>query len=111
VIRRLLLGALDGLQWRLDWLRDWVVCVDLGRERHVACLDCGVDTVALGEYYALHEDVWLRAHPAGEGMLCIGCVERRLGRRLNALDFTAAPVNFDRSESRVRERVARGRDR
>jgi hypothetical protein len=31
--------------------------------------------------------------PNGGGMLCIECLEKRIGRRLTAADFTDAPVN------------------
>jgi hypothetical protein len=55
-----------------------------------------VDTFARGvdEYYMVHREVWAAAGmlPRG-GMLCVGCLEARLGRRLTAADFTSAPVN------------------
>lgn len=73
------------------------------RDGRFNCLDCGIDTI--DEYYSVWDDVWLRANPSGDGMLCIGCLERRLGRRLTALDFTAAPINFERRGPRVRERI------
>jgi hypothetical protein len=57
------------------------------------CLDCDVNTVETGEYYSLRDDVWLKANPAGAGMLCIGCVETRLGRRLASRDFDGALIN------------------
>ena len=57
------------------------------------CLGCGVDTLWLKEYYMIHKDIWLIANSDDDGMLCIGCVESRLGRELNACDFTDAPVN------------------
>jgi hypothetical protein len=47
------------------------------------------------EYYMLKHPVWAQANPALDGMLCIGCAEKRLGRRLRASDFTEAPVNYD----------------
>jgi hypothetical protein len=36
--------------------------------------------------------VWWQSR-AGNGQLCIRCLERRLGRALTAADFTAAPIN------------------
>src|SRR5262245_604740 len=49
------------------------------RRRH--CLDCGIDTVAIGEYpYHLRDELWYAIVPSGRGMLCLDCVERRLGR-------------------------------
>lgn len=58
-----------------------------------ACLDCGTLTWLIGEYYMLQDRVWSEANPAGKGMLCIGCLEHRLGRRLEPSDFTGAPIN------------------
>jgi hypothetical protein len=57
------------------------------------CLDCGMDTRQAGEYYMLRPDVWLTAHPDGTGMLCVGCVEQRLGRRLERPDFVDCAIN------------------
>lgn len=65
------------------------------------CLDCHVSTERAQEYYMVQDDVWLSAVPDGEGMLCIKCLEDRLGRPLNRNDFTDAPVNggfFPRSD-------------
>lgn len=59
------------------------------------CTDCGVDTREVGEYYSLHEVIWLAAnHGTRDGMKCLTCVEEALGRRLTHADFTFAPVNF-----------------
>jgi hypothetical protein len=76
-------------------------------EQAFSCLDCGVDTLAIGECYALHRAVWLEANPIDEGMLCIGCVEGRLGRQLTAADFMEAIINC----ARDRRRSARLRSR
>lgn len=66
------------------------------------CLDCGVDTSDIDEYYMVHDSVWdqsgMNEH---DGMLCIGCIETRLGRTLKADDFSSYPINmgfFGRSE-------------
>jgi hypothetical protein len=73
------------------------------------CLDCGIDTlVAPGHYYNLHDEVWLEAHPAGHGKLCLDCVEDRLGRALTPDDFTDGPIN---SHPDVRAQIARRRTR
>lgn len=58
------------------------------------CLDCGVDTSLIHEYYMVKNRVWLKAHPADDGMLCIACLETRLGRVLTHKDFTDAPINL-----------------
>jgi hypothetical protein len=65
------------------------------------CLDCGANTIAIGEYYMLHDRVWLEANPGGWGMLCIGCVEERLDRRLVFADFMDVPVNRDLCSARL----------
>jgi hypothetical protein len=66
------------------------------RAREKLCLDCDIDTIAIAEYYVVEEAVWLQANPGSKGMLCIGCLEVRLGRRLTPADFTDSPIN-DRS--------------
>ena len=57
------------------------------------CLDCGVNTDEIGEYYMLTSEVWKEAVPDLTGMLCINCVELRLGRQLWPEDFMDAPPN------------------
>ena len=51
------------------------------------CIDCGYQTL-WDEYYSLNQDVWDRTGVSEDGgMLCIGCVEKRLGRPLHVMDF------------------------
>jgi hypothetical protein len=67
------------------------------------CADCEVGTLTIGEFYMVRDDVWQQAwkgrakpwqHRApGQMMLCVGCLETRLGRKLCAADFTDAPLN------------------
>lgn len=60
------------------------------------CVDCAVDTSTRGvdEYYMVHNELWTEAGLSIlDGMLCIGCLDARIGRRLLARDFTDAPVN------------------
>lgn len=76
------------------------------------CNDCGENCIL--EYYMLHNSLWLKVMhvkvPSSKNlnkheglsairMLCIGCVEHRLGRLLTPKDFTAAPINstFEKS--------------
>lgn len=56
------------------------------------CSDCGEDTWM--EYYMIRNPLWklITTHNPAR-LLCIGCVEHRLGRKLTKLDFTSAPVN------------------
>jgi hypothetical protein len=93
--------ALGDLAAALDDLAACLVPPDF------ACLDCGTNVVRLGEYFMVWDDVWLRANPDDRGMLCIGCLEQRLGRQLYPLDFADAPVNFDHVGPRLRSRIFR----
>lgn len=85
------------------------------------CLDCGVCTMHIPdgkyfytEYYMVHGALWEEAKVGGdEGMLCIGCLESRLGRELNAADFSNVPLNACviqggwNASARIRERITR----
>lgn len=65
------------------------------------CMDCGEDTLQMGEYYMLKEKVWREVVPKDgpQGMLCIGCFEIRLGKKhgegaqLTFGAFTHCPLN------------------
>jgi hypothetical protein len=79
------------------------------------CMDCGTDTTPCRdarrcphhkrhrckhnsplpwEWYMVEDHIWtLVAGPGARGFLCIGCLERRLGRPLNADDFPPRPIN------------------
>lgn len=54
-----------------------------------SCYGCDLQNP---DYYMLKEGVWLAAAKTEE-VLCISCVEQRLGRELTREDFTDAPVN------------------
>lgn len=63
------------------------------------CHDCGSPTAPLDgphEWYMVFDRVWRRAHAAEDSVLCIGCLEVRLDRRLLPADFTAVPLNDPR---------------
>ncbi len=91
---------------------DWPVVI-------TACADWGVGTITLGEMYMVKDEVWRQAWAGrrkscwhdqvpGTDILCIGCLEQRIGRRLVSGDFTDAPINDpddDKSE-RLRNRIA-----
>lgn len=64
------------------------------------CLDCKVDTKKINEYYMVLDVVWNKAMGKGEeGMLCIGCLEKRLSKhfgkktQLGFGSFTHCPLN------------------
>jgi hypothetical protein len=77
------------------------------------CADCGVDTNLNGEYYMVNDDMWeTAAEDVVDGMLCIGCLEDRIGRELELKDFADVLLNnIDmgwRKSDRLIERLLRG---
>lgn len=74
------------------------------------CLDCHKDTYQMEEYYMVTDAVWEEANPDHAGMLCIGCLEERLGRELEFKEFLWCPLNvrnvYEGSE-RLRDRLGR----
>jgi hypothetical protein len=59
------------------------------------CIDCGANTLHTDEYYMVEDSVWklVTINEDGRGMLCIGCLEFRLGRLLTTEDFPPLPIN------------------
>ena len=57
------------------------------------CEDCGECTNCIGEYYMVEDEVWYSAITARNkpDMLCIGCLETRIGELLTKDDFSDAP--------------------
>jgi len=78
-------------------------------EEWYVCLDCNVNTMDINEYYTVTDEVWLSAHPEDKGMLCIGCLEARLGRDLTCTDFPRYPINIGAFEQSVRLKDRIGR--
>jgi hypothetical protein len=73
-------------------------------ELQTYCRDCAANVVETGEYYMVHDHVW----PVEKygGVLCIGCLEARLGRTLAREDFTDVPLNRPLgSSARMRARL------
>lgn len=72
------------------------------------CLDCGVHTGDTGEYYTVEDEIWLAANPDDHGMLCVGCLETRIGRALTPADFPEYPVNMvlEQKSPRLRDRIS-----
>jgi hypothetical protein len=68
------------------------------------CADCGYDTIG-SEYYMVRNDVWEQAlghkiPPVEDDFfLCIGCLEKRIGRTLTRWDFTDCSSNSDPDEA------------
>lgn len=61
------------------------------------CLDCGRCTLEMGEYFMVLDEVWEEAAGKrdGRGMLCLGCLELRIGRTLAPADFSEARCNWE----------------
>ncbi len=71
------------------------------------CVDCGQHTSLLNEYYRVHDEVWGEARTdEAESMLCIGCLETRIGRQLTPSDFSDAPINYPGFQKAVSARLA-----
>jgi len=71
------------------------------------CRDCLVET-SHSEWYIVKDNLWREATSSDcVDFLCVGCLEKRIERRLIPNDFKAIPINFqecDRSE-RLLERM------
>lgn len=57
------------------------------------CMDCGEDTGKIHEFYFVQTELWFGVVGSTHGMLCIGCLENRLNRRLCRSDFTDCFLN------------------
>lgn len=55
------------------------------------CLSCRNDTRY--EHFFLKDEIWFKVHNSKSGMMCINCIEIRLGRKLNKSDFTDCYIN------------------
>jgi hypothetical protein len=62
-------------------------------------MDCGQNTFESGEYFSIKDALWRHINPVIIGILCLDCVEARLGRLLRRSDFSAAPINAKYAES------------
>jgi hypothetical protein len=63
------------------------------RAKGCECMDCGFDIGSEpGHYYMLQADLWASINPRIEGMLCIPCLERRLGRKVCDDDLQSLPL-------------------
>ncbi len=85
---------------KVGWNKSYVPTIE-EVTRAFLCIDCGENTRRC-EYYMVHKALWNGAVPEqkerGGVMLCIGCLESRIGRQLTSKDFTDAPLNRDPKE-------------
>lgn len=75
-------------------------------KRKWLCVDCSEHTGL--EHYYVHLTLWNSAGMGECGMLCVGCLEARLGRLLTPSDFTTAHINNPRRYAmtdRLRKRI------
>ena len=58
------------------------------------CVDCGIDTK--NEYYMVYDKVWVLSGLGfyNNKMLCLNCLEKRIGRPLTKNDFPDMPINW-----------------
>ena len=72
------------------------------RDANWLCLDCRKDT--FDEYYFVHNYLWRRAVDRSQrhGMLCLSCLQLRLGRPLLREDFKSGQM-----DTRISELLAR----
>jgi hypothetical protein len=80
------------------------------------CCDCSLGTNVAREWYMVKPKVWKEAWTGrrkpwhelpGQSVLCVGCLERRIGRTLCAADFADAVVNDPEGDisDRLRQRL------
>lgn len=79
------------------------------------CLDCGLNTLEISEYYMVTDFVWSKTNVGKyDGMLCIGCLEARIGFILNKDHFTNVPLNTSsviKRSKRLNSRINSGHKR
>ena len=76
-------------------------------EERFKCVDCSVHTGEIDECYMVQDYIWRRSGLALDGgMLCIGCLEKRINVKLTNIDFAHAPINIISQQSeRLQNRI------
>jgi hypothetical protein len=115
--------ALEALSLvRGDFEAQLLDCYEKKNPPPFPCKDCGVNTMpatneqggtpkGCHECYMVHDELWAKAGMEEDEMLCVGCLEKRLGRELIAGDFTDAIINdpdFPLHTPRLRFRLTSG---
>ncbi|MEV6558952.1 hypothetical protein AB0M22_24785 [Nocardia sp. NPDC051756] len=89
----------DSVHRLLMWLNDIgdrSVDARIFERDEFPCHECGLATAPIDgpdEWYTVHDAIWKCAAASADSILCIGCLESRLGRRLRHTDFVAAALN------------------
>jgi hypothetical protein len=76
-------------------------CKDASCYTAFNCWDCTVNTLDINEYYMVDDELWKTGtiYAANDNycgtdvMLCIGCLENRIGGKLEPDDFPDYPIN------------------
>jgi hypothetical protein len=69
-------------------------CINYYEGNPFICSDCGIDTNKNNEYYMVQDKIWKESKVPKKALLCIACLEKRLGRMLKKADFSDAPINW-----------------
>lgn len=81
----------------------------MASRRKWLCLDCRVDTGKIHEHYFVQTPLWMKAVGSNRGMLCVGCLETRIGRTLKSFDFPDVHINNSKlypMSDRLRSRIS-----
>jgi hypothetical protein len=99
-------GSMKTIKVLVNGREEEVRVVECSTVRDPCCMDSGVDTDAIDEScYEVHNDLWCAAVPSEIGMLCVGCLERRLGRQLKHDDFSRLALSAFEKGMPVSERL------
>jgi hypothetical protein len=63
-------------------------------KRDYICRDCSIDTKkGKDNFYGVTEELW-NQYGVAEGMLCLSCFKKRLGREFTKEDFVPCVLNY-----------------
>lgn len=68
------------------------------------CKDCKTNCSHIGEFYFIKTELW-KSVARIDIILCIGCVEQRLGRKLDKSDFTQCYINDPKKSKGMSQRL------
>ena len=60
-------------------------------KRHTECVDCK----GKGEAFFIKNDIWYKYIPKSKqrGIICLSCLEKRIGRKLKKSDFQTSDIH------------------
>ena len=63
-------------------------------KEHWKCFDCSKDTLLnVKDYYMITNELWIK-YGVENNMLCMNCIEKRLGHKLRKEDLTDCSLNY-----------------